>query len=867
MTPSRAIAAVALSALAALASAARAQSVFSPGELSRAHRALEGLASCTRCHVAGEQLSPDRCLSCHTELRARVLEGRGFHGRLPPRERACEACHHEHQGRDFALVDWGRAGKKGFDHARAGFELRGKHRRVDCARCHDRRLVRDPAVLEVLGKQPGRETLLGAPTACGACHFDEHRGQLGAECQRCHVEDAWKPAARFGHARAAYPLEGKHATVPCAKCHRSEPEPAPPSAAPGQTPPVSRAGFVRYKGLPFQACTDCHKDPHQGRLGSACAGCHAPADWRKVSGAVRERAFHDRTRYPLRGAHAAVRCEACHGPTAGAKARFRGLPFGRCTDCHADGHAGQLETLATALKAPAGTPQRTCDACHGLEGWLPARFEAADHDRLAYRLEGAHRAVACALCHPKDEKRTIPTGTRAELRRAGRPVKASVARFDVPRAGDCRTCHRDPHAGQFGARLEEGGCASCHRVESFRRARFDHAKDSRFPLTGKHEKAACGACHRRDAAGTVRYRPLDTSCAACHADAHAGQLAAEGKGTDCGRCHGTEGWKAPAPLRFEHRKPFTGFALEGKHRGVACEKCHPAARVGTVEVRRYRPLPVECEACHVDFHRGAFRQEGETRCARCHTAESWQKVAFSHDATGFPLEGRHREASCRGCHPDASFATPLPRACGACHADVHQGRLGRRCEKCHEATGWETTTFDADAHRRSAFPLTGRHAVTSCESCHGDRRDRGFTRPTRECVACHEPDWQRAASGAASVDHDLAGFPRDCRTCHGTWRFAPAGLPAHEECFSITRGDHAGIRCRDCHTSFPPVDYGQPFTCQSGTAACTRCHSCAEHEPVGGFACADRRCYECHRFSTDDGGGEDVGRARHGGLP
>ena len=258
--------------------------------------------------------------------------------------------------------------------------------------------------------------------------------------------------------------------------------------------------------------------------------------------------------------------------------------------------------------------------------------------------------------------------------------------------------------------------------------------------------------------------------------------------------------------------------------------------------------------------------DGETRCVLCHTPEGWEKVTFSHDGTGFPLEGRHREATCRGCHPDTTFATAVPRACAACHPDVHQGRLGRRCEKCHDATGWKATTFDADAHRRSAFPLTGRHAFTPCESCHGDRRDRGFTRPTRECVACHEADLLRAGAGA-SVDHDLAGFPRDCRVCHGTWRFVPAGLPAHEECFSITGGHHAGIRCADCHTSFPPVDYQQPFTCQTDTAACVRCHSCAEHEPVGGFACANRRCYECHRFSTDVDGEEARARLRGGGLP
>jgi len=869
----------------AVAPAARAD-VFSPGELSRAHQALEGLQSCTRCHVAGEQLSQERCLDCHKELSARVARGEGLHGRIPAADRACEKCHHEHQGRGFALVDWGQGGKKGFDHARSGFDLHGKHRRADCARCHDRRLVQDAALLELLGKQPERVSYLGAPRACAACHFDEHRGQLGNECQRCHGEDGWKPAPRFQHARTAYPLEGKHVRVECAKCHKDEAEAAPRAAAPGQTPPVKPAAFTRWKGLPFQRCTDCHKDPHQGRLGESCAGCHSAADWKKLQAGAQERAFHERTRYPLRGAHAGVKCEACHRPSPAAPAKYKGLAFGKCTDCHADAHLGQLaragamggkagalapmpagsrRPTATATSTPTATTTSTatCDACHTVESWLPVRFEVADHDRLEYLLEGAHRAVACALCHPKDPRleQRVPAAIRRDLGRSGRPVKVSLALLDIPRAGDCRTCHRDPHAGQFEARLAKDGCGACHAVESFRKPRFDHAKDSRYPLEGKHAQAACAACHRPDAAGVVRYRPLAMACAACHADPHTAQFAVKGQGNDCARCHVAAGWKE---LKFRHAEPFTRFALDGKHAKVACEKCHPAVKVAAFDVRRYRPVTTTCEGCHADFHKGAFRAAGQetTLCAQCHGAASWATSTFAHEKTRFPLEGAHRSASCQGCHPDPTFKAPVARACAACHADVHQGRLGARCERCHAPTAWAATTFDADAHRRSAFPLTGRHAVTSCESCHGDRRDRGFTRPTRACVACHGEDLARAQAGAAAVDHDAAGFPETCQSCHSAWRFSPASLPQHEVCFSIDSGKHAGIRCTRCHTTVPLVDYSQPFTCQSDTAACTRCHSCASHDDVAGFACIDRRCYECHRFSTEGG---DLRGALRGG--
>jgi hypothetical protein len=518
---------------------------------------------------------------------------------------------------------------------------------------------------------------------------------------------------------------------------------------------------------------------------------------------------------------------------------------------------------ASAAAAPAA---QTCDACHTVEAWLPVRFEAADHDRLEYRLEGAHRAVACALCHPKDPRleQRVPAAVRRELEGRKRPVKVSLALLDIPKAGDCRTCHRDPHAGQFKARLAEQGCAACHGVESFRRPRFDHAKDSRYPLEGKHAQVACASCHRPDAAGVVRYKLASLACASCHADPHAAQFAARGaprgEGTDCARCHVAAGWKE---LRFKHAEPFTKFALDGKHAKAACEKCHPAVKVAGADVRRYRPLATTCEGCHEDFHKGAFRPPGEkiTRCATCHSAASWESTSFAHEKTGFPLVGAHREASCRGCHVDPRFQEPVARACAACHQDVHQGRLGRRCDRCHEPTSWASTSFDADAHRRSAFPLTGRHAATPCESCHGDRRDRGFTRPTRECLACHEADLARAQAGGAAVDHAAAGFPTTCQTCHSSWRFSPAGFPAHDACFQISRGEHSGIACGRCHTTVPLVDWSQPLACQSGTAACTRCHSCAEHEPVDGFACVDRRCYECHRFST----GSDLRGALQGG--
>ncbi len=45
---------------------------ISPGDLSRAHQNLEGIANCQQCHETGRELSGAKCLACHTEIKAQV---------------------------------------------------------------------------------------------------------------------------------------------------------------------------------------------------------------------------------------------------------------------------------------------------------------------------------------------------------------------------------------------------------------------------------------------------------------------------------------------------------------------------------------------------------------------------------------------------------------------------------------------------------------------------------------------------------------------------------------------------------------------------------------------------------------------------
>ena len=243
---------------------------------------------------------------------------------------------------------------------------------------------------------------------------------------------------------------------------------------------------------------------------------------------------------------------------------------------------------------------------------------------------------------------------------------------------------------------------------------------------------------------------------------------------------------------------------------------------------------------------------GETRCILCHTVKGWDDVQFAHDRTGFPLKGMHRQVGCKDCHA-SDFRKAIPDRCSACHHDPHAQEFGLYCEGCHDEKSWRTQ-FNADAHRATNFPLTGRHAVLPCTECHRQSRDRGFSRAVVDCAGCHLADYQRAA--LTSIDHAAAGFSTACQQCHAPWRFSPARFPQHDRCFRLARGPHASIKCLTCHTSLSMAQASG--ACATGTAACTSCH---EHECIRtdsihaacindrcmGYQCKDQKCSTCHQ--------------------
>ncbi|MBS2026553.1 MAG: hypothetical protein JST54_01510 [Deltaproteobacteria bacterium] len=587
------------------ATSARAD-LFSPGPLAKPHANLEGMSNCDKCHssAGSDENFEQKCLACHTELAPSIKKGVGYHGHIPEEKRDCKNCHHDHQGVDFKMIEWPSGNKSNFPHNETGWPLKGAHAKVKCADCHEPFRDYDPVIRKWLDAHPKTDTFLGTPTTCETCHFDEHRGQLSTDCKQCHVEKSFKPAPGFNHDKTDYPLTGLHKTVACEKCHAPlQDKKTPGSAFPA---PVKRE-FSQFTNISFESCQDCHQDPHKGGFGDRCSSCHSTAGWKIIHSAESERAFHDKTRFPLRGLHAEVACKSCHGPFPGHAAKFKGLSFDRCTSCHADAHEGQLT----------GVFASNCEACHDVKGFLPAKFELADHQKTRYPLEGAHAATPCAGCHVQTAslETRVPVSVTKLLKAEKRPLLFSLALMQfIKPLNQCETCHQDAHAGQFRSSGDSKACATCHQVSAFKDLKFNHDKDSRFPLTGKHATAQCEQCHQAKKFGkvtTVAYRPLNQSCASCHADAHAGQFHkkdAPDEIEDCARCHNTESFK-PVATTFVHAPPFTDYVLDGQHQNVACNACHQSVVVTAgVEVRKYTGLPTNCAGCHQDFHHGEFRQ-------------------------------------------------------------------------------------------------------------------------------------------------------------------------------------------------------------------------------------------------------------------
>ena len=493
----------------------------------------------------------------------------------------------------------------------------------------------------------------------------------GKECRACHTEHKGREAkiapfeqAKFDHGRTDFPLLGAHggAGVECKSCHE--------------------AG-KRWREAPG-ACVECHRkdDTHKGQLGSGCADCHSERTWKEP------RFDHGKTRFPLVGKHTGAKCTACH------EKAYKEAPRD-CLSCHRknDAHKGRYGPR--------------CETCHDERSW---ESHFAHDAKTRFALGGKHRTAKCDSCH-----------------------KGTLYKEQLPLT--CVGCHRkdDAHKGSQG-----DACEKCHGDRSWKTSSFDHDRETKFALRGKHRPAKCDSCHK---AGPKQ--KLATTCVSCHRkdDAHKSTM-----GAKCETCHGERDWKE---ARFDHDRD-TRYALKGKHRGAKCDACHQ-------QDAYVKPAPSECVSCHRkdDAHKG---QQGE-RCAECHSERDWKGAPFDHSRSRFPLLGAHIKAGCASCHRSALFKD-APRECAGCHGkdDVHKAALGPKCEGCHNARSWKS--WDFDHAKRTKYPLQGAHRRAKCVACHSKPATEKVAAPTA-CYSCHRGD-----------DRHEGAFGSQCERCHGSddWR-------------------------------------------------------------------------------------------------
>ena len=565
---------------------------FSPGELTQAHTNLEGTENCTQCHDVGQKINGEKCLACHVELKARLDAGKGYHAASSVRTKECIACHFEHKGRAFKMIRW-EGGKGSFDHNQTGYKLEGKHKTDKCEKCHKPEQIIDPLVRQQAGVSVSlKNTQLGLSRECTTCHFDEHRKQLDAKCEKCHDFENWKESTKkkFDHEKTKYPLEGLHQKVECIKCHSLMEDPK--KKPDGSTD----KDFANYKKLEFTNCSPCHKDPHQNKFGQNCVKCHDPFGWTHV---VMTGFDHSKTKYPLIGEHRHVACEKCHQPDPKKPATYKNMVFANCANCHTDAHAGQF-----AHRDDKGR----CEACHNESGFVPSLFTVERHNlESKYVLAGAHIKPSCNKCHAKLAPAEFKSRTGSV---APGDSSAMIFKFNDRK---CSFCHADIHRGQFAEKMKKQDCDICHKAESWKDLVFDHNKDSEFALLGKHKEQKCEKCHKlideNTSAKRVLYKPVSKLCESCHKDLHEGQFAKQSNLTpshlitNCEECHNAEKFK---PSIFVHNKQ-SKFALTGAHQKVDCVKCHVLTKIKSDSlITLYKPVASDCASCHTDTHEGVF---------------------------------------------------------------------------------------------------------------------------------------------------------------------------------------------------------------------------------------------------------------------
>jgi len=371
---------------------------------------------------------------------------------------------------------------------------------------------------------------------------------------------------------------------------------------------------------------------------------------------------------------------------------------------------------------------------------------------------------------------------------------------------------------------------------------FDHNLTG-YELEGKHETVDCRKCHVSEniADREIKKRPntflgLDEKCLSCHDDYHQNTLA-----NTCIDCHDMEGFQ-PAP-KFDHDE--ADFQLKGEHANVDCIECHQITTRNGKEFQEFTDIPFEdCVSCHEDPHNGQL----EGTCVQCHTETAFSDFAgrgnFDHDVTDFTLKGKHKEIDCFSCHGTTSEPLKVfqdrenvnENSCVKCHSDVHDGKFGTDCIKCHrESSFLSLRSMDFFDHTKTDYPLEGKHVQVDCKECHKKR----FTTPIdfSACNNCHA-DYHRG-------EFEEKGISPDCVECHSLeqgFDYSLYTLEQHQETKFPLEGAHTATPCFACHVS----EKDKRWTFRNMGSECIDCHQDIHEGYISEKYYPENECAVCH---------------------
>jgi hypothetical protein len=375
--------------------------------------------------------------------------------------------------------------------------------------------------------------------ACASCHPD-HRGRT--------FDMSTAALSQFNHTKTKFSLVhhgiNYDATpMDCSACHKKV-----------------------DLGYPFELnlCVNCHAQHdlsfmtrHIKDFGLNCVDCHDGKD-------IMVDFDHQKSKFPLTGAHVQVSCAGCHKTTD-----FKGTPT-QCSGCHADPDVHK------------GSFAQPCSDCHSTSTWLPATLDGASFEHTAQ--------TGFSLVHHAKDYQGQPLNCQG-------CHNADIHKIDTQ---TCTACHGQKDAQFMAKHQDQYGpkCLDCHDGAD-RMSNFDHA--SFFPLEGKHAEIECTSCHANQV-----YKGTPQECHLCHQEpaVHAGFF-----GLNCQDCHTARAW-SPALLKA-HKFPLS-------HGGApSCQTCHLSNYVEYTCYGCHDHLQTEIMASHLAI--GVSLTE-LPNCTKCHPA-------------------------------------------------------------------------------------------------------------------------------------------------------------------------------------------------------------------------------------------------------